>query len=122
MPATWATGMATPVSSSPNNNRPTSDGTISNANPVAASPTAAKISTLFMAWRRPCLVFRAHDPVYVTESGYRFSACLAAPTADGATPALGDSATPASALSSGLKGSSLKVSLSIVPVNLNGTS
>ena len=47
MPATRATGMATPVSSSPNNNCPTSEGTISNANPVAASPTAAKINSLF---------------------------------------------------------------------------
>ena len=33
MPATRATGMATPVSSSPSNNCPTSDGTISNAKP-----------------------------------------------------------------------------------------
>ena len=49
MPATRATGMATPVSSSPNNNCPTSDGTISNAKPVAASATAAKISTFFIA-------------------------------------------------------------------------
>jgi hypothetical protein len=40
MPATRATGMATPVSASPNNNCPTSGGTISNANPVTASAIA----------------------------------------------------------------------------------
>ena len=33
MPATRATGMAMPVSSAPNSNCPTSDGTISNATP-----------------------------------------------------------------------------------------
>ena len=33
MPATRATGIAMPVSSSPSNNCPTSDGTISNAKP-----------------------------------------------------------------------------------------
>ncbi len=49
MPSTRATGMATPASSSPSNNRPTSDGTISNANPVAISPTAARTSTIFIA-------------------------------------------------------------------------
>jgi hypothetical protein len=48
MPATRATGMVTPASSSPNNNCPTSEGTISNANPVAASPIAAKINTFFI--------------------------------------------------------------------------
>ena len=48
MPSTRATGTATPVSSSPSNNRPTSDGTISSANPVAASLTAAKTSTFFI--------------------------------------------------------------------------
>jgi hypothetical protein len=48
MAATRATGTATPVSSSPNNNRPTSKGTISKANPVTASPTAAKISAFFI--------------------------------------------------------------------------
>ena len=49
MPVTRATAMATPASPSPSNNRPTSDGTISNATPVAASATAARISTLFIA-------------------------------------------------------------------------
>jgi hypothetical protein len=39
--------METPISSAPNNNRPTSEGTISNATPVAASLTAARVSTLF---------------------------------------------------------------------------
>jgi hypothetical protein len=53
MPATRATSIATPVSSSPNNNWPTSAGTISNANPVAASPAAAKISTFFIALITP---------------------------------------------------------------------
>src|SRR5271165_684793 len=48
MPATRATGIATPVSCSPNNNCPTNDGTISNANPVVASPTAARTSALFI--------------------------------------------------------------------------
>ncbi len=48
MPATRATGMATPVNSSPNNNCPTSEGTISKANPVTPSPRAAKISTFFI--------------------------------------------------------------------------
>jgi len=37
-------------------------------------------------------------------------------------PGPGRSAAPASALYFGVKGSSLKVSLSILPVNLNGTS
>ena len=49
IPATRATGMATLVNSTPNNNRPTSAGTMSNANPVAASATAAKINTFFIA-------------------------------------------------------------------------
>jgi hypothetical protein len=49
MPVTRATGIATPESSSPNNNHPTSDGTISSANPVPTSPRAAKIRTLFIA-------------------------------------------------------------------------
>src|SRR5258708_12882163 len=48
MPVTRAIGIATPVSCSPNNACPTSDGTISNANPAAASPMAAKISTFFI--------------------------------------------------------------------------
>src|SRR5262245_19375502 len=63
MPATRAVGMATPVNSSPNDNWPTSDGTISNADPVAASPTAAKISTFFIdRWLR--LEFE-RQPVYL---------------------------------------------------------
>ena len=45
---TRATGMATPESSAPSNSRPTSDGTTSNANPVAASLTAARRSTFFI--------------------------------------------------------------------------
>jgi len=49
MPNTRATGMATPVSSCPNNNQPMSEGTIRNANPVAASASAANISTFFIA-------------------------------------------------------------------------
>jgi hypothetical protein len=49
MPVTRATGMATPVSLSPNNNCPTSEGTTRSANPVAASPTAAIISTFLIA-------------------------------------------------------------------------
>ena len=52
IPVTRATGTATPVSSSPNNNYPTSDGTISNAKPVAASAMAAKLSTFFIAVHR----------------------------------------------------------------------
>jgi hypothetical protein len=48
MPATRATGMATPVGFSPNNSCPTSEGTTSNANPVAASPTAPNVSTLLI--------------------------------------------------------------------------
>src|SRR5439155_26433983 len=59
MPATRATGMAS-VSSAPSNNRPTSDGTISNAKPVAASNTAAKVSTFLMRIR---LVFRMGDSI-----------------------------------------------------------
>ena len=47
MPATRPTGMATPMSCSPNNNCPTNDGTISKAKPVAASPTSGEISTPF---------------------------------------------------------------------------
>jgi hypothetical protein len=51
MPATRATGMATPVSSSPNNSHPTSEGIISKADPVTPSATAANISTLFIGLR-----------------------------------------------------------------------
>ena len=61
MPATRATGMAMPVSSSPNNNCPTSEGTTSNANPVAASPTAAKTRPFSSVRFHP--FFRACDPV-----------------------------------------------------------
>lgn len=49
MPATRATGIATPVSSSPSNNCPTIEGTISNADPVAASAAAATINAFFIA-------------------------------------------------------------------------
>ena len=49
MPVTRATGTAMPLSSPPNNSRPTSGGTISNAMPVAASATASKVSTFFIA-------------------------------------------------------------------------
>src|ERR1039458_3235220 len=48
MPATRATGIATPVNGSPSNNCPTSEGTISNPNPVAASAIAVKISAYFI--------------------------------------------------------------------------
>ena len=48
MPATRATGIVVPVNSTPNNNCPTREGAISNANPVAASATAAKISPTFI--------------------------------------------------------------------------
>src|SRR6266404_9029095 len=48
MPATPATCIATPVSCSPSNSCPTSDGTISNPKPVAASATAAKIVNHFI--------------------------------------------------------------------------
>jgi hypothetical protein len=60
MPVMRATGIAMPVSCSPNNNCPTSDGTISNANPAPASPIAAKISTFFIAPMTPG--FRAQRP------------------------------------------------------------
>ena len=50
MPATRATGMATPASCSPSNNWPTSEGAISNANPVTASLMAANASALFIAF------------------------------------------------------------------------
>src|SRR5271169_1144825 len=53
MPATRATGMATPVNDSPSNNFPTSAGTISSANPVAASATAAQTNSHFMATPPP---------------------------------------------------------------------
>src|SRR5437868_13633879 len=49
MPVMRATGMATPASSSPSSSRPTSDGTISNARPVAASAPAARTSAPFIA-------------------------------------------------------------------------
>jgi len=54
MPATRATGIATPVSCSPSNNCTTGDGAISNANPVAASATAAKVSAFFIVPRLLC--------------------------------------------------------------------
>src|SRR5207247_3524373 len=47
MPVTRAAGLATPVNSAPNSSHPTSDGTISSASPVAASATAATVSTFF---------------------------------------------------------------------------
>src|SRR6266478_5398067 len=58
MPATRATGLATPANSAPSNSRPTSDGTISNAAPMAASATAATVSSFFIQ-----LAFRAGDRV-----------------------------------------------------------
>src|SRR5690242_14113280 len=48
MPATRATGMATPASSSPNNKRPTSEGAISNVSPVTPSAIAATTKTFFI--------------------------------------------------------------------------
>lgn len=48
MPVTRAITIATPVSSVPNNNHETSDGTINNARPVAASPTAASVRIFFI--------------------------------------------------------------------------
>ena len=55
MPHTRATGIATPFSCSPNTNCPTIDGTDSNANPVVASPIAAKRSTFFICDEVPVL-------------------------------------------------------------------
>src|SRR4029078_9492606 len=49
MPSTRATAVTIPVNSAPNNKRPTSDVTISNATPVAASATAATVSTFFIS-------------------------------------------------------------------------
>src|SRR6185295_15912365 len=49
MPATRASVIAMPISSAPSNNCPINDGTINNAVPVAASLTAARTSTLFIA-------------------------------------------------------------------------
>lgn len=72
--------MATPVSCSPNNNYPTSEGTISNANPAAASPIAAKINTL---------IIRPRISVRVVEG----RSSLARLIVDGAIP-LGDPARP----------------------------
>src|SRR5881398_2878374 len=46
MPVTRAAGLATPVNSAPNSSRPTSDGTISSAIPVATSSTARASSFL----------------------------------------------------------------------------
>jgi hypothetical protein len=46
---TVAVRIAMPVSSTPNSSCPTSDGTISNVTPVAASLTAARNSTFFRA-------------------------------------------------------------------------
>jgi hypothetical protein len=48
IPATRATGIAMPANCSPNSNCPTNDGTISSANPVAASATAAIVSTFLI--------------------------------------------------------------------------
>jgi hypothetical protein len=48
IPATYATGVATPTSSSPSNSCPTKDGTTSKAIPVAISARAAKVSTFFI--------------------------------------------------------------------------
>src|SRR6266849_5557074 len=62
MPVTRAAGLATPVNSAPNSSRPTSDGTISSARPVANSRTAARLSIFFTALVIR-LVFRASDAV-----------------------------------------------------------
>ena len=57
MPVTRATVIATPVSSTPNSHCPTRDGAISKATPVAASLTAATISTVFgVSMSRPFTV------------------------------------------------------------------
>ena len=56
IPVTRATGIATPLSSSPSNNRETNDGTIRKAKPVAASRIAVRIRTFFIAASgSPCL-------------------------------------------------------------------
>ena len=49
MPATRATGMAMPVSSSPNNNRPTSDWNDQQRQARRGFPHSGKISTHFIA-------------------------------------------------------------------------
>ncbi len=54
IPATRATGNATPANSTPRSSCPTSDGAISSASPVAASLMAAVISACLMSdtWQR----------------------------------------------------------------------
>src|SRR5271165_3082474 len=69
MPATRATGIATPTSCSPSNNCPTSEGAISKARPVAASPTAAMIRAPFILRARPPPFSRSAWP---TLSLFRF--------------------------------------------------
>src|SRR5271165_3990617 len=69
MPATRATIAAMPVSSAPSSNFPTKDGTITNARPVAPSPTAARTSTLFIARaNRSSTSLRGTDPALLLES------------------------------------------------------
>src|SRR5262245_6909844 len=70
MPVTRATGIATPASSAPNSNCPTNDGTISNANPVATSATAAKIRTFFIIPTTASIC--ACKPVCLLLLSYRF--------------------------------------------------
>src|SRR5579862_6244853 len=63
MPATRASGMAMPSTAWPSNNCPTSDGTNSNASPVAPSATAETINTFFIVRLLP----DGSDPVGCTE-------------------------------------------------------
>jgi hypothetical protein len=54
MPATRATGIATPASCAPTSSCTTSGGAISNANQVAASATAEKMITFFIVHWAQC--------------------------------------------------------------------
>src|SRR5271165_653400 len=88
MPVTRPASMPVPASSSPNNSRPTKDGTNSNANPVTSSARAARMSTFFNIRWNPAHPSRGPEG----QSYYSFAADYAV--------------------------SSSKVSLLILPVNL----
>lgn len=112
IPVTRATAIATPEGCSPSSKCTTSDGATSNPNPVAASAAAAKGSTFFKA-----VTCQVATRLPTIENRY----CFGASIGSGSGAAMG----PSSAFDADAalcSGSSVNVSLLILPVNLNGGS
>ena len=107
----WHRGWESAQFSAPSNPRPTSDGTLSSARALAASLAAARTSTLFMR------LFQSSGALDQVRIAFEAGVRRGGPR----DPVPGAVEGPSSALDSGIRSES-KVSLSILPVNLNGTS